>query len=106
MFLIECPWCKTREADEFSCHGEAHIARPTNSHKMDDKEWGDYVFFRTNPKGVHYERWSHDAGCRRWFNVARDTISDKILAVYKIGDKRPTFDAPAKKTATKKNTKK
>ena len=27
----------------------------------------------------------HAHGCRRWFNVARDTVTHEILAVYKIG---------------------
>lgn len=75
---------------EFSCHGEAHIARPKKSLKLNDVAWGDYVFFRTNPKGLHYERWMHQHGCRKWFNVLRHTVSDKILAVYKMGDKPPS----------------
>ena len=25
-------------------------------------------------------------GCRRWFNMARDTSNDKIHFVYKIGE--------------------
>jgi heterotetrameric sarcosine oxidase delta subunit len=45
---------------------------------------------RTNPKGVHYERWNHARGCRRWFNMVRHTVSHEILAVYRIGDPKPT----------------
>ena len=29
---------------------------------------------RSNPKGVHFERWRHVHGCGRWFNLARDTV--------------------------------
>jgi heterotetrameric sarcosine oxidase delta subunit len=24
------------------------------------------------------ERWVHTAGCRRWFNLVRDTVTDEI----------------------------
>ena len=44
---------------------------------------------RTNPKGLHFERWCHVQGCGRWFNLARDTASDRILAVYRMGEPRP-----------------
>jgi len=90
MLLIPCPYCGAREETEFSYGGEAHIARPLEPEKLSDAEWGDYVFMRKNPKGVHYERWNHARGCRRWFNMARHTVSHEILAVYKIGDPKPT----------------
>jgi sarcosine oxidase, subunit delta len=38
---------------------------------------------------VHFERWNHAHGCQRWFNVARDTVSDEILAVYAMGEAPP-----------------
>jgi sarcosine oxidase delta subunit len=31
----------------------------------------------------------HNAGCRRWFNIVRDTATHRILAVYKIGERPP-----------------
>ena len=89
MLLIECPWCGCRDQSEFHAHGEAHIARPEDPDALSQEEWGDYVFFRTNPKGIHYERWVHSHGCRRWFNAMRDTVSDNIYATYKPGDPRP-----------------
>ena len=58
----------------------------------DDEEWGNYLFFRSNPKGTHYERWTHDHGCRRWFNVMRDTVSDKIIKTYKMGESKPDIE--------------
>ncbi len=108
MFEINCPFCGTREMTEFSCHGQANIVRPLNTHELTDEEWGDYVFFRDNPKGNHYERWIHTHGCRKWFNVMRNTISDEILAVYKIGDPVPPAPNSAQITAgkTKKSAKK
>ena len=92
MLLIRCPWCGEREEVEFSCGGEAHIVRPQEPEKLSDAEWGDYVFFRRNPKGVHHERWLHAAGCRRWFNVARSTVTHEIFATYKPGEPKPEIE--------------
>ena len=89
MLLIDCPWCGPRAESEFGYGGEAHIARPKNPEKLSDEDWGDYVFMRANVKGVLLERWCHSHGCRRWFNLARDTVTYEIHAVYKMGDKPP-----------------
>jgi len=89
MFLIECPWCGERDETEFNCVGEAHIARPLDTEKLSDEAWADYLFMRTNPKGLHREQWLHAAGCRRYFNAERDTVSYRISATYKIGEKPP-----------------
>ena len=48
MLLIECPYCGPR-ASEFSCGGEADIARPLHPEQLTDREWGDYLFMRRNP---------------------------------------------------------
>jgi sarcosine oxidase delta subunit len=31
----------------------------------------------------------HAYGCRRWFNVVRDTVTYRITAVYKAGESAP-----------------
>ncbi|MEM9603631.1 MAG: sarcosine oxidase subunit delta [Pseudomonadota bacterium] len=92
MLLITCPWCGERDQTEFHCHGEAFIARPANALDMTDEEWGDYVFFRKNVKGIHYERWSHDHGCGRWFIAVRNTATDEFLGFYKPGEEIPAFE--------------
>ncbi|MFT5392714.1 MAG: sarcosine oxidase subunit delta [Gammaproteobacteria bacterium] len=89
MLMIECPWCGRRDESEFTCGGEAHIVRPADPFSFDDAQWADYLFMRTNPKGLHREQWNHSAGCRRWFNVQRDTVSYRISHVYKVGDLPP-----------------
>ena len=86
MMLIDCPFCGPRAELEFTCGGESHIARPANQEAMSDAEWADYLFMRKNPKGLQYERWNHTRGCRRWFNVARDTVTHRISKVYKMGE--------------------
>jgi len=90
MLLIECPWCGPRDESEFSYAGEAHIARPLETVKLSDEVWADYLFMRKNPKGLHREQWSHAAGCRRYFNVERDTVTYKISGSYKIGEQPPS----------------
>ena len=85
MMLIECPFCGPRDETEFSCGGEAHIARPLAENKISDADFADYLFMRDNPKGLFLERWRHSAGCRRWFNMARDTVSHDVVEVYPMG---------------------
>ncbi|MDJ0949099.1 MAG: sarcosine oxidase subunit delta [Alphaproteobacteria bacterium] len=89
MFLIQCPWCGPRDETEFGYGGEAHIARPAGPETLSDADWADYVFMRKNPKGVHLERWVHRHGCRRWFNMARDTYTHQVLGVYQMGEPPP-----------------
>lgn len=52
---------------------------------LDDQSWAEYLYIRSNPRGVHAERWRHINGCARFFNVRRNTITDEILTTYKIG---------------------
>jgi len=89
MLLIPCPYCGPREESEFSYGGEAHVARPEQPEQLSDEAWADYLFMVGNTKGVYLERWVHSHGCRRWFNAARDTLTDEILAVYEMGEKPP-----------------
>ncbi len=90
MFQIECPWCGVRDETEFNCVGEAHIVRPLEPEKLSDEEWADYLFMRKNPKGMHREQWLHAAGCRRYFNAERDTVTYRISATYRIGEQAPS----------------
>jgi len=89
LLLIPCPYCGEREESEFHQGGEAHIKRPADTDKLTDDEWADYLFLRDNKKGIYLERWVHRHGCRRWFNMARNTMTNEIVAVYEIGAKPP-----------------
>ncbi len=89
MLLIPCPYCGPRAESEFAHGGEAHIIRPQQPAMTDDAPWAAYLFMRHNEKGPIRERWRHAHGCGRWFHVLRDTVSDDILAVYRIGDPPP-----------------
>ena len=87
MLHIYCPYCEEmREEEEFSYAGEAHIVRPLDPESLTDAQWADYVFFRTNPRGLHHEMWNHAAGCRRYFNATRDTRTYVIHETYKMGE--------------------
>lgn len=90
MLRIYCPYCEEhREEDEFSYGGEAHIVRPLSPEALSDDAWGRYLFHRQNHKGSHREMWYHAAGCRKFFNVQRNTVTYRIEAVYKIGESAP-----------------
>ena len=89
MFTINCPYCGERDQCEFSNGGEAHVARPKDPEQINDREWSEYVFVRSNPKGIYYERWVHSHGCKKWFNAVRNTSTDEILKVYNIGESAP-----------------
>ena len=86
MLLIECPYCGARDETEFHYGGEAHLVRPTDPAALDDRAWAEYLFFRKNTKGIFAERWVHNQGCRRWFNMLRDTRTHEIVKVYKTGE--------------------
>ncbi|MGH8850738.1 MAG: sarcosine oxidase subunit delta [Casimicrobiaceae bacterium] len=89
MLMICCPWCGPREQTEFSYGGEAHIVRPPDTDALSDAQWAEYLFMRNNPRGHHLEQWTHTYGCRRWFNVVRDTVTYRIASVYKVGEDTP-----------------
>ena len=78
MLLIPCPWCGERDEVEFSYGGQAGIAYPADPAALSDEEWGEWLFFRDNPKGSFAERWVHTQGCRRWFDLVRDTVTHEI----------------------------
>jgi sarcosine oxidase subunit delta len=85
MLLIDCPHCGRRPEIEFRYGGEAHIARPAKPAELDDSAWAAHLFVRSNPRGLHAERWIHQHGCQRWFNALRDTYTDAFVETYKAG---------------------
>ena len=93
MITIPCPWCGPRDEVEFSYGGQAHVAYPQDPYALSDQEWAEYLFYRDNPKGDFAERWYHSAGCRRWFNAIRDTVTYRFASTY-TGDK-PRSNKPS-----------
>jgi len=93
MLRIPCPWCGVRDQNEFRFGGEANLARPAEPSTVSDQQWVEYLYYRENPKGLHKERWLHSFGCRRWFNVERNTVTHEITASYAIGQAPSVADA-------------
>ena len=90
MLLIHCPYCEEERPElEFRNAGEAHIARSTSITGETDDDFEKFLFIRSNPKGVIFERWRHIHGCARFFNAVRDTVTDKFVMTYKAGEPRP-----------------
>jgi heterotetrameric sarcosine oxidase delta subunit len=89
MMLLTCPWCGPRDETEYHYGGQAHVPHPENPAELNDAEWAHYVFYRDNTKGPFAERWAHTSGCRRWFNVVRNTETNEVLDVYQLRDPPP-----------------
>jgi sarcosine oxidase subunit delta len=90
MLLIHCPYCEKDLPElEFRHAGEAHIARPTDWSTVSDEDFEKFFFIRENHKGVVFERWRHVHGCGRFFNAARNSVSDKFIRTYKAGEPKP-----------------
>jgi sarcosine oxidase subunit delta len=89
MLLIDCPYCGKRPEIEFTYGGQAHLVRPAQPGELDDQAWADFLYMRTNTKGVYAERWRHAHGCGRFFNAVRDTTTDHISVTYKSGQPQP-----------------
>jgi heterotetrameric sarcosine oxidase delta subunit len=78
MLLITCPHCGARDETEFTYGGQAGLPYPEDPDALTDEAWGAYLFVRANPRGPFAERWCHTSGCRRWFDVVRDTVTQDI----------------------------
>ena len=99
MLLIYCPYCQEERPElEFRHAGEAHLIRPTGDSKISDQDFAAYLFHRDNKKGEIAERWRHIHGCGRFFNVVRNSHTDKFITTYKRGETNPTKSKSRKKT--------
>lgn len=103
MLLFSCPNCGPRNETEFHYGGQAHVAYPETPDQLSNREWAEYLFYRENTKGLFAERWVHTAGCRKWFNMLRDTVSYEIKSVYRIGEQPPGIAGAPERTATTNN---
>ena len=89
MLLIVCPFCGERDEVEFRWGGEGGLVRPGPAEAVSEEAWRAYLFERTNPRGPVVERWVHFGGCKQWLNVARDTRTHVISAVWPMGEDPP-----------------
>jgi heterotetrameric sarcosine oxidase delta subunit len=87
MLRLFCPNCGERGVVEFR-YGEI----PTVPEGVTDPAARDLdrAFMRTNTEGIVTERWFHEAGCRRWMTVRRDTRTDQVLGVVSRSSGQPS----------------
>lgn len=71
---IPCPYCGSRDAQEFTYRGDAGPKRPEGEEGL-----FAYVYLRDNPAGRMREHWYHAQGCRNWIVVTRDTVTHEIF---------------------------
>ena len=81
MLTLRCPYCDVQaDESELAAGGEAHLKRV--GPEGDDAAFEGYLFNRSNPKGVHFERWRHVYGCGKWFLAARCTNTLEVFGTY------------------------
>ncbi|MFT6075973.1 MAG: sarcosine oxidase subunit delta [Yoonia sp.] len=77
---ITCPNCGERDRREFYYQGDAlAIDRPAED--AGSHAWDDYLHNRDNLAGDIRDMWFHEAGCRAWLVVDRNTTTH---AVHKV----------------------
>jgi sarcosine oxidase, subunit delta len=86
MLSIPCPWCGSRDEIEFRYGGQAGITFSGDAGSISDEQLAELLYMRDNPKGIWMERWFHSAGCRRWFDVERDTATYRISGSWPPGE--------------------
>ena len=80
-FLLPCPNCGPREAEEFSYGGETTHRPPPDGTAED---LARYIHFRRNVNGWQIEWWYHRDGCAKWFLAERHTSTNEVRASYWI----------------------
>lgn len=97
MILIPCPHCGPRNSDEFRYSGEEH--RRPDPAATTPRQWRDYLYGRDNPAGWVREHWYHVFGCRRFFTLERETVSNAVRPVTSSGSRGAETAAPGADTA-------
>ncbi len=86
---ISCPLCGERDVSEFNYLGDATPKRPDPEAPDAAEAFHDYVHLRDNPAGWHEELWYHEAGCRSWLQVRRNTVTHELGEVRRAEELRP-----------------
>lgn len=85
MIIIRCPYCREqRTEEELTYGGEADVARPLEPKDVTDHEWTEYLFMRSNAKGLLAEQWCCTLGCGQWFKVWRNSATHEIQEVLRL----------------------
>jgi sarcosine oxidase, subunit delta len=86
---IPCPHCGPRNSIEFRHAGDGH-PRPDPA-TTTPAEWRAYLYMRQNARGWTRESWYHAAGCRKFFQLERNTDTEEV---------RPAEPTPAEADRT------
>jgi sarcosine oxidase subunit delta len=77
---ITCPNCGERDRREFYYQGDAvALQRPDADARPE--AWDDYLHNRDNTAGDTRDMWFHEAGCRAWLVVDRNTVTHAVHQV-------------------------
>ena len=95
MLMMTCPNCGADCTEtELAPGGEAHLTRAGPG--ASDDALAEYLFFRDNPRGVHFERWRHAFGCGKWFHAARCTATLEVFGTYSAQTTEPPEEIRAR----------
>jgi sarcosine oxidase subunit delta len=81
MILVPCPWCGSRNSQEFRYVGESR-PRPDPA-TATPEAWRAYLYVKTNAADWATETWFHRNGCQRYLTVERHTVTNEIRAAMK-----------------------
>ena len=76
MIIVPCPNCGPRNSGDLRNCGE-NVPRPDPS-TASLVEWREYLYMRENPAGWVSETWYCRGGCRRYFTVQRNTMTNEV----------------------------
>jgi len=87
MLLVPCPNCGPRNASEMHYVGEA-TPRP-DPDAATPAEWRAYLYLRANTAGPLRETWYCRSGCRRYFVLERNTVTNSFSEADDSGSPLP-----------------
>ena len=85
MLLVPCPNCGPRNSTDLRYVGESRGRPDPNSATAE--EWRRYLYERDNPAGRLRETWYCRSGCRRYFALERDTVTNEFTNPPTPGNK-------------------
>ena len=86
MLLVPCPNCGPRNSADLRYVGESRPRPDPNSATPD--EWRAYLYERGNRAGILRETWYCRSGCRRYFVLERNTVTNRFTNPPLPGDRR------------------
>ncbi len=71
---IDCPFCGSRQVEEFHCRGM--VPESTDAVSA--------VYERVNRTDKSVEYWQHDKGCRTWLLIQRNPSTGEVLVIQPL----------------------